>query len=158
MSQLHSDITFQSTHEPFSNVGYVASISGSTLTGLLYSKNSGNNGMISAAEELQIGSLVKMKTTEADVYGFVEGLRTEDHRSADADDKLIAEIKLIGEVMHGSGDGPGTFIRGVSKYPGLRAPIYTTTCVELSLVYGPPRKASCRMESFSTAVSPSRPK
>ena len=133
------------TFEPFSTVGHVDSIEGSVVTCVL-SRKDASGAAFSPTEELQIGGLVKMKTTRADVFGFVVSLRTERGNGAPADDRWLAAIQLLGEILHGtSASDERTFTRGVSTYPGLGSPIYTTTGYELSLVYAPPRKATAKV-------------
>jgi DNA helicase HerA-like ATPase len=80
------------------------------------------------------------------VFGFVVSLRTERNTVAGAEDRLIAEVQLLGEIPHcASPAEERCFTRGVSTYPGLGSPIYTTTGFELSLVYAPPRKATAKI-------------
>lgn len=146
MNNLNSLTIPVGSDEPFATVGYIDAIQGALVTGALSSKNATNGGL-SPVEELQIGGLVKMKTTRSDIFGFVVSPRTE-HQVGDGD-RHLAKIQLLGEIARADASGgESQFSRGVSTYPGLGSPICTATSFELGQVYAPPRKATVQVGSL----------
>ena len=74
-------------------IGRVVSLSGSKVIGLI------NGQQMNGEMPLQIGSLVKMHTDGAIVYGMVNGLSIPIPNQEETNDELrIAEMELVGEV------------------------------------------------------------
>ena len=82
----------------------------------------------------QMGELVKMVTSDCVVFGMVTGLSIP-LPSPDQPGKelMIVELELLGEAAIATG---GPFRRGVSVFPGLGEGVYTTSRMDLELVYG----------------------
>jgi hypothetical protein len=126
-------------------VGHVISVSGARVSGILHS--GGNTSYVDVASAVQIGAMLKMATPKSQVFGIVCGLRTTDPRAqADASEKKIVDIELLGEAVVSRNDGGKTiFRRGVSIYPALGEPIVTTSLNELKHIYARPAASNVRV-------------
>ena len=116
-------------------IGRVVSLSGSKVIGLI------NGQQMNGEMPLQIGSLVKMHTDGAIVYGMVNGLSIPIPSQEETNDELrIAEMELVGEVPEletANGNAPH-FRRGVSTSPTLGEQLYSTTPEDIGLIYARP--------------------
>ena len=127
-------------------IGIISSVSGSLLTAFLNPARPNEQ----PADDAQIGGLVRIATRTSTVYGIVHSLRMEHDSNHPEGEKRIAEIQLLGEVMaQRLGAAPSRFERGVSSYPSLGAPIFTTTQEDLKLVYAPPTTVTVRIGSLA---------
>ncbi len=126
-------------------VGHVISVSGARVSGILHS--GGNASYVDVASAVQIGAMLKMATPKSQVFGLVCGLGTTDPRpQADASEKKIVDIELLGEAVVSRNDGGKTiFQRGVSVYPALGEPIVTTSLNELKHIYARPTVSNVRI-------------
>jgi hypothetical protein len=126
----------ESLHEPAvadDNIGRVVSLSGSTVIGLI-DVRAANNGA-----PLQIGSLVKMRTRGATVFGMVNGLSIPIPDAEGRNDEMrVAEMELVGEVPEPADGAALRFRRGVSTSPTLGDNVYTARPDDISLVYARP--------------------
>ena len=112
------------------NLGRVVSLSGSKVIGLIKA------GQANGSSALQIGSLVKMRTVGATVYGMVNGLSIPIPSQEEVDDELrIAEMELVGEVPNLENGQTNGFRRGVSTSPALGDRVYETTPADMNLIY-----------------------
>ena len=129
-------------------VGHVISVSGARVSGILHS--GGNTSYVDVASAVKIGAMLKMATPKSQVFGIVCGLRTTDPRAqADASEKKIVDIELLGEAVASRNDGGKTvFQRGVSIYPALGEPIVTTSLNELKHIYARPTASNVRVGSL----------
>ena len=126
-------------------VGHVISVSGARVSGILHS--GGNASYVDVASAVQLGAMLKMATPTSQVFGIVCGLRTTDPRpQADASEKKIVDIELLGEAITVRDDGIKPFFqRGVSVYPALGEPIVTTSLNELRHIYARPTASNVRI-------------
>ena len=86
-----------------------------------------------------IGYPVTMRAPHATVYGVIEALSKPMPVQAGAAQELIlAEIGLLGEVRHAAGNGAAQFRRGVSNLPSLDTPVYLADHAATELVYAFP--------------------
>jgi len=84
----------------------------------------------------QIGSLVKIPTPRSIAYGFIESLT---FQKPESDAPLaFAEIDLLGEKMNTTDRSPGKFMRGISIYPVLGAPLFCAEAEDIALIYAKP--------------------
>ncbi len=116
--------------------GHVIAVSGSTAIGIL--KND--------AEGVRIGSIIRMPTHGADVFGMVTSLKAENSGAEpSAAEKKLVEIQFLGESLHDDKGVAVGFQRGVSIYPSLGTDLFTTSRDELELVYAKPKTATVRV-------------
>ena len=126
-------------------IGHVISVSGARVSGILHS--GGNASYVDVASAVQLGAMLKMATPKSQVFGIVCGLTTTDPRpQADASEKKIVEIELLGEAVFAQDAVGKTFFqRGVSIYPALGEPIVTTSLNELKHIYARPSASNIRI-------------
>ncbi|MDH3912073.1 MAG: DUF87 domain-containing protein [Rhodospirillales bacterium] len=126
--------------------GYVTTVTGSNVSGVLAQSGDGDSGMSRA---VQIGSLVKVLTPKSIAFGAVSSLHVDDPSTPPVPtDRRMIEIDLFGEAMISDSDLGGigfTFQRGVSVYPALGSPIYESTRDELSQIYARPNAANIQI-------------
>jgi len=115
------------------DIGRVVSLTGSQVIGMI------NVDSANGVTPLQIGSLVKMQTREATVFGMVNGLSIPipDHDGG-TDEMRVAEMELVGEVPLLTNGNARRFRRGVSASPTLGDRVYATTPDDISLIYARP--------------------
>ncbi len=121
--------------EKLVKTGYVTSISGAQVTGVLVQD--------ATAKPLQIGALVKVLTSQSIAFGVINGLTIENPSTPpEPTDRRRIEVDLFGEALISDKDlavgGGFSFQRGVSIYPALGAPIYEATRNELAQIYAKP--------------------
>jgi uncharacterized protein len=124
-------------------VGRVIAITPSQAIILLERRDA--TGLTEAVVPLEMGTLVKLHSRAAIVYGMVTGLRVPlpSLEPSDKDLRLV-ELELVGEICHGEGT-PGFFRRGVSGYPALDEPVYLASASDLAKVYARPNAATARV-------------
>jgi hypothetical protein len=123
-------------------LGRVVLVSGAQVTGVLHRSDNPH----SPSGGVRMGALVKMRTSESDVFGIVTGLRAADAAFLTENAAGMVEVELLCEVMDGpEGSGNGTFKRGVSVYPGLDTDIVTATPEELARIYARPAASNVRV-------------
>src|SRR5690606_37798755 len=113
-------------------LGYVVSVAGSRVTGVLA------NADAQSAEpaQAQIGALVKILTGRSYAFGLVNALPIPTPSSPPApDDVRVMQIDLFGEMMIGPDGEIGPFQRGCAIMPSLGQPIFSTTSDDLVRVY-----------------------
>ena len=120
-------------------LGRVIAVSPSGIMALIERHAPETNG----ASPLAMGSLVKIPMCTSTLYLMVTGLRAPlpDLVSSDREMKL-AELELLGEVLHGTTSSPGRFQRGISWFPTLEDTVYRTSLEDFTLVYAPPDVAT----------------
>src|SRR5262245_61551597 len=92
-----------------------------------------------SADAVQMGLLVTMRTPHATVYGLIEALsKPMPINSRVAEELMLAEIGLLGEVPHNPGPRTARFLRGVSNLPSLDTPVYLADHAATELVYAFP--------------------
>jgi uncharacterized protein len=82
--------------------------------------------------ELRKGQLVKMVGEDKTILGMVVGLSIPVPSAGQADEAMLAELELIGEIP--AGEKP-MFRRGVSNPPALGEPVYLPTPDQVASVY-----------------------
>lgn len=122
--------------------GYVTSVAGSKILATLVTAESSGSFADAAEVDLavQIGALVRIDTPRSSAFGVVNRL---DARQASSppkpDEERLVEIDLFGEMPFEGPDGAALdFRRGISIFPTLGAPVYSTTDAELSRIYARP--------------------
>jgi DNA helicase HerA-like ATPase len=132
-------------------IGYVVSISGSKLSGILV-KNEGTEDpgeLARLADAVQVGALVKVPTPRSIVFGIVSALAIRQPSSPpQVQDGRLIEIDLFGEGRANGNGGQLSFQRGVSAYPGLGDVILATTAEDLAQIYACPEEANVRFGSL----------
>jgi DNA helicase HerA-like ATPase len=109
--------------------GRVVSTAGSQLICLL-------DNQPGVSLDLQMGSLVAVRSPQGIVYGIIEGLSTPmPLQLVDGRELKLAELGLLGEVPDGAAGAQPSFRRGVAKLPSLDAPVYQANEADTALVY-----------------------
>jgi DNA helicase HerA-like ATPase len=111
-------------------IGIVVAVSSFKLSCLLFD----GGGSDAAYGRVEIGNLLKVPTAGSAAFGFIATLAFED--AATENPAAIAEIDLLGEVLHGA--GTESFARGISIYPVLGAPVFIATAEDIALIYAKP--------------------
>ena len=116
--------------------GRVVSTSGSQIVILLDSN-------VSAADSLQMGSLVCARSPHALVFGLVEALSTPMPMQPPGEtaELKIAEIGLLGEVPDAM-PGATNFRRGISKLPSLDATVFLANHEDTATIFALPNRQS----------------
>lgn len=121
---------------PRRRAGRVVSISGARVVVLL-------DAGIADGANLQMGSLVKIASQQAYVYGLVEGLSIPMPDAHGERELRVAEITMLGEVLRG-GPQHRLFHRGVTRPPSLDDEVLLADQNDARLVYAlPDRQAVC---------------
>jgi DNA helicase HerA-like ATPase len=121
------------SHVDDHDIGRVVSLTGSQVIGLI------NVESANGTAPLQIGSLVKMQTREATVFGMVNGLSIPIPDQDSLNDEMrIAEMELVGEVPYRANGNARRFRRGVSASPALGDTVFATTVDDIGLIYARP--------------------
>ena len=115
-------------------IGRVVSVSGAQIVALI--QVPGRLLRKPEMPDLQIGSLVKMRTAETTVFGMVSGFSIPiPAQEADDNEIKIAEIDLIGERLSAGDGGLEQFQRGVSAFPALGDDVLSANQDDLRHVY-----------------------
>ena len=116
-------------------MGFVIAVSGFKLTCLLFGADPSDESE-TAPPPAQIGSLIRIPTSHAAAFGFIETLA---FRNTVLDEPThglaTAEIDLLGEATPGDANSPPHFSRGLSVYPVLGAPVFAATTEDIALIY-----------------------
>ncbi|MFO1154486.1 MAG: DUF87 domain-containing protein [Rhodospirillales bacterium] len=126
-------------------IGEVIAVSGSKVTGRLLEIGPGRH-----ANAVEFGGLVKIHTTDSQVFGVVAGFWMEAGQGERPSPMMV--IELLGEIpystdaIHG-----GRFQRGVCRYPRLGDPIEETTQDDLALIYARPTASNVRFGTIRQA-------
>jgi DNA helicase HerA-like ATPase len=132
-------------------IGRVIAVSASQIIVLLETQTP---EAAARAEAIEMGALVKLRTRASTVFGMVSALRVPlPSLSAPDEDLKIAEVELLGEMLRNSAGGHEGFQRGVSIFPPIEAPVYTTSQDDLAQVYAPSGTASVPVGSLYQANS-----
>lgn len=100
---------------------------------------------VCAMDQIQMGTLVTVRSPHGTVYGIIEGLSTPmPLQPGEGPELKMAEIGLLGELSDRAMGGPMGFRRGVSRMPSLDATVYVADQEESAIVYAlPNRQAVC---------------
>lgn len=132
--------------------GYVTSVFGSKVLATLVTPESSGSTIDAAEVDLavQIGALVRIDTPRSRAYGVVNKLDAQQASSPPRpDEQREVEIDLFGETPLDGLDGVAQdFRRGISIYPTLGAPLYSTTDVELGTIYARPDDSNVAVGSL----------
>jgi hypothetical protein len=128
----------QSTRDP-GQIGVVTAVSGSRLSFALL-----NSALVSAGQadygRMQVGTLVKISTPSTSAFGFIESIAFQRTPTGAAPDSLaIANVELLGEIAEGASDSSRAFLRGISIYPVLAAPVFIASPDDLTFIYAKPK-------------------
>jgi DNA helicase HerA-like ATPase len=107
-------------------IGSVLAVSGAMITAAL------NDDAFAGARPVVVGDLLGMPAGPDRAFGIVHSLR----KGRRAEDGPIAEIHLLGELVHRA--GMPVFRRGLSAYPALDASLARATRAETAVVYAQP--------------------
>jgi DNA helicase HerA-like ATPase len=122
-------------------IGRVVNVAGSQIVMLI--EQAGGAGATDADVHLQMGELVKLRTTSHVVFGMVTGLSIPIPSQDPTEGEMkIVEVELVGETGI---NGEGGFRRGVSVFPALGDSIYRTVHEDLELVYARPAVSTVRI-------------
>lgn len=123
-------------------LGYVVSVAGSRVTGVLANADAKS----AEAAQAQVGVLVKILTGRSYAFGMVNALAIPTPSSPPSpDDVRVMQIDLFGEMIIGAGGEVGPFQRGCAIMPSLGQPIFATTAEDLVRVYARPSNANVRV-------------
>ena len=124
-------------------IGVVTSVSGFKLSCMIFGPST-PDGTNSAYATAQIGALVKVPTLSSTAFGFIADLNFE---YAGTDMQIaVADIDLLGELTGRAGDAK--FIRGISIYPVLGAPIFNATADDIKVIYAKPNSWTLQIGSL----------
>ena len=129
-------------------VGHIISVTGSKVTATLVSTGPDADSARRLNEAVQIGSLVKMPTSQSIAFGIVSTLSTGNPSpSPEFGEQWVVEIDLFGEylVPEGGDTSKADLLRGVSHYPGLGEDVYATSAVELHQIYKRPKASNVKI-------------
>lgn len=97
-------------------------------------------------KELTKGSLIKLYTQNATVFGIVTGLSIPAPSvSPDTQEIMLAELDLVGECALDENGKEQAFRRGVSGHPTLDAPLFAATPRDLERVFSSSGKAKIKI-------------
>jgi DNA helicase HerA-like ATPase len=134
-------------------IGQVISVAGSKVTGIMVNYSDAQQTE-RAANATQVGSIVTIKTPSSLVFGVLASLTTQDPSYPFTSNQTrIIEIDLVGESLRQDEAGNLVFQRGVSIYPGLGAPILSTTSQDLAQIYAQPSKPSIKVGALRQDLS-----
>jgi hypothetical protein len=124
-------------------LGVVTQVSGFKLSCVIFGPST-PGGTDSAYASAQIGALVKVPTLTSMAFGFIASLTFE---YAGTDMQIaVADIDLLGELT--GNDAKAKFIRGISVYPVLGAPIFNATGEDIKLIYTKPNSWTLQIGSL----------
>ncbi len=115
-------------------IGRVSTVSGFKLSCVLNAASSGSDPY----GHLQIGALVKIPTASTIAFGFIESLAMQQATAPGGQDRALADVELLGELVARGDKGWAVFTRGISIYPTLGAPMFEATSEDLALIYDKP--------------------
>lgn len=150
--QTVQQVNFPKTEAEGLKVGHIVSVTGAKVTGSLVSTGPDVDSLRRLNEAVQIGALVKMRTSQSVAFGIVCSLSTGNPSpSPEFGEQWVVEIDLFGEYLIPAGgaedakSGGFDLLRGVSHYPGLGEAIYATTQAELHEIYKRPKGSNVRI-------------
>ncbi len=118
-------------------IGVITAVSGMRLTCRL-----GFEGGPPATEifaRASVGALVKVPTPGSVAYGFISSQKIiGGARALMPESEAIAEIDLLGEALITNGQIEPMFMRGISIFPRLAAPIFLAAPDDLARIYARP--------------------
>ncbi|HKW52052.1 MAG TPA: DUF87 domain-containing protein, partial [Stellaceae bacterium] len=124
-------------------LGVVTQVSGFKLSCVIFGPST-PGGTDSAYASAQIGALVKVPTLTSMAFGFIASLTFE---YAGTDMQIaVADVDLLGELT--GNDAKAKFIRGISVYPVLGAPIFNATGEDIKLIYAKPNSWTLQIGSL----------
>lgn len=124
-------------------LGHVIGLNGSQMTARI-DPSAISDGLVGLGQMVTVGCL------EHAVIGTISAIRTED--SAQRTGVFVAD--LFGEIVPSLDEAP-QFRRGVSRYPGLGAPVFIADRADLATVYAPSRGSQIRVGTM--CQDPARP-
>jgi Helicase HerA, central domain len=123
-------------------LAHIVSVTGSQAVMVLEQTVIGLGAELGRAK---IGTVVKIKTPQADVMGLISGLSTPDPGSDSATGSLrVAELDLVGEIA-GAPGGARRFRRGVSGLPVLGDPVFMAERDDLECIYSAQGRAHAQI-------------
>ncbi|MEM9878186.1 MAG: DUF87 domain-containing protein [Pseudomonadota bacterium] len=127
-----------STEEQLMAIGEVLEVQGQ-LCVCAFSKSVRDQAQNDAARDGQmpgqIGSFVKMKMQERQVFAVVRNVKS---AGAGTDGQLFAELDFIGELMPSAGAREGAiFRRGVTKFPMPGQSVFLATGQDMRTIFAP---------------------
>jgi uncharacterized protein len=123
------------------HIGHVMSVAGAIIWGRLEPD---------AASTAEIGQVVRLQGAVGRSFGIITTLRSEGRRIGD-DDRKVAEIRLIGEILNKDASR-WRFQRGVSSHPPLDSPIHAASREELCAIYARPEVSTIRLGTLRNAA------
>jgi uncharacterized protein len=124
-------------------VGRVIAVTPSQAIVLLERRDA--TGKADLAVPLEMGTLVKLHSRVAVVYGMITGLRVPlPSLEPSEKDLRLVELELVGEIRS-SNRTAGFFRRGVSAYPALDEPVYLASAADLAKIYARPNAATAQV-------------
>jgi uncharacterized protein len=128
----------QSARDP-GQIGVVTAVSGARLSFALL-----NSALVSSGQadygRVQVGALVKISTPGTSAFGFIESIAFQRAPTSGAPDSLaVANVELLGEIAHRASDSSRAFLRGISNYPVLAAPVFMASPDDLTFIYAKPK-------------------
>jgi uncharacterized protein len=124
-------------------LGHVIELSGSQLTARV-------DASVISDGLIGIGQMVRVGCLEHAVIGAISAIRVEDSVQRTG----VFAADLFGEIVP-SREGAPQFRRGLSRYPGLGAPVFIAEKGDLATVYAPSRGTKIRVGTM--CQDPTRP-
>ena len=119
-------------------IGVVTAVSGARLSFALLNAALVTAGHVDYART-QVGALVKVSTPSTSAFGFIESIAFQRAPTSGAPDSLaIANVELLGEIVDRASNGRA-FLRGISVYPVLAAPVFMASPDDLTFIYAKPK-------------------
>lgn len=112
-------------------LGRVVSLNGSRVIGMLKAAPAAADD----AASLQIGSLIKLQTGDAHVFGIINGMSVPIPSQAPEEQMKVVELELIGEVAEPTNGEAPAFNRGVSHTPSLDDLFYAADASDARMIY-----------------------
>jgi DNA helicase HerA-like ATPase len=120
-------------------IGAVIEVSGFRMSCELSGDGEGADAPYSL---VQIGDVIRIPTPTTVAFGFVDRIAFDAAPSGEGRGRARAEIDLLGELKAVKGRTDPVFIRGVTVYPVLGAPVYRSSEEDMVRIYGKPGAAT----------------
>src|ERR1044071_3669680 len=102
------------------------------------------DGVAPSYNLVQIGDVIRMPTPTTVAFGFVDRVAFDSTSLGQA----RAEIDLLGELKSVGGKAERAFVRGVTVYPVLGAPVFRASEEDMVRIYGKPVAATLAIGSL----------
>jgi uncharacterized protein len=124
-------------------LGHVIAVTGSQVRGFISSLDSE-----SGFHHVQVGNLVRIAVGDTALFGVVRGMHIENPTIPPSNkDQHFLDLELLGQADSYS-PSRLLFNRGVTSYPRLGDPIYTSNGSDLAQIYFKPDKPNVRVGSL----------